>query len=74
VIGVIGLSAAIVGHAWAPMHTWERIGFGLAAVLLIDPGLLTDIIGIVVFGVLAARQYLAWRKGQQKMSKAVTTG
>ena len=74
VIGVIGLSAAIVGHAWAPMRTWERIAFGLTSVVLIFPWASTVIIGLAAFGVLTARQYLAWRKGQGKVSKAVTTG
>jgi len=60
-IGVAGLSATIVGHVAAPLRAWERIVLGLGAILLIDTGLMTDIIGIVVFGVIAVRQYVAWR-------------
>jgi TRAP-type uncharacterized transport system fused permease subunit len=60
-IGVAGLSATIVGHVAAPLRAWERIVLGLGAILLIDTGLMTDIIGIVVFGVIVVRQYVAWR-------------
>ena len=60
----------IVGHVAAPLRAWERVVLGLGALMLIDTGLVTDVIGIVVFGVIAARQYAAW-KGER--ASALTT-
>jgi len=39
-LGVIGLSAAIVGYGLAPLRRPDRIGLGIASLLLIDPGFL----------------------------------
>jgi TRAP transporter 4TM/12TM fusion protein len=50
VLGVIALSAALEGHFLRPATWLERALFCGAAILLIDPGLVTDVIG---FGLLA---------------------
>jgi len=55
-IGVICLSAAL--HGWLTKSTvwWERVLLGIAAVCLIKPGLLTDLLGLVLLGVVLASQ------------------
>jgi TRAP-type uncharacterized transport system fused permease subunit len=62
--GMFGVGAAMIGYCLAPMRWWERIGFGVAGLMLIDPGTLTDIIGIAI---LAVGLIYQWHK-----SKSVT--
>ncbi len=47
-LGMIGVGAAMIGFCMAPMNWFERVWFGVAGLMLIDPGLVTDIIGIVM--------------------------
>ena len=58
-LGIVSLSAALVGHGLAPLRVWERLALGVAALLLIDTGLTTDVIGLMVLGALGVRQWLA---------------
>jgi TRAP-type uncharacterized transport system fused permease subunit len=57
VIGMIGIGAAVEGWYWTHTAWWERIALFIAGLLLIDPGMITDIIGIVIFGLITAIQY-----------------
>ena len=65
--GVISLSAAIVGYGLALLHAWERLGLAVAGILLIDPGLATDGIGIVLLVVFSGRQYMTWRVSRKRV-------
>ncbi len=65
IVGIISLSAAIVGYGLAPVRSWERVGLFIAGLLLIDPGWVTDVIGIVILVILAARQYTAWKAARR---------
>jgi TRAP transporter 4TM/12TM fusion protein len=57
VLGMIGVGAAVEGWYWTRMTWWERI-LGLAAgLLLIDPGTVTDLVGIVLLVFVTAIQY-----------------
>lgn len=61
--GMFGLGAAMIGFCVAPMSWPERIWFGIAGLMLIDPGTLTDIIGIVMLVggmVLQYKKKKAW--------------
>jgi TRAP-type uncharacterized transport system fused permease subunit len=49
-IGAVALAAALEGHFLGPASWPERIVFGVAAGLLIDPGLATDAAGLVLVG------------------------
>ncbi|HSB67996.1 MAG TPA: TRAP transporter permease [Candidatus Methylomirabilis sp.] len=57
--GMFGIGAAMIGFCVAPMNWFERVWFGLAGLMLIDPGLTTDIIGIAM---LAVGLYIQYRK------------
>ena len=57
--GMFGLGAAMIGFCLAPMSWLERIWFGIAGLMLIDPGAVTDVIGIAM---LAVGLYLQYRK------------
>ena len=51
IIGMIGLGAAMIGYFLAPVNPLLRLAFFVGGLMLIDPGLLTDVIG---FGLLGA--------------------
>jgi TRAP-type uncharacterized transport system fused permease subunit len=79
IIGMIGIGAAVEGWYWTHMSWWERIASFAGGLLLIDPGTLTDIIGVCILGLITAIQYPKWRaarsltlvKGASKESLAV---
>jgi TRAP transporter 4TM/12TM fusion protein len=45
-MGVIALSASVQGYMLTHCRTWERIVLFVAAITLIKPGLVTDIVGL----------------------------
>jgi TRAP transporter 4TM/12TM fusion protein len=57
--GMFGIGAAMIGFCVAPMNWFERIWFAIAGLMLIHPGTLTDIIGIVM---LAMGLFIQYRK------------
>ncbi len=61
VLGMIGIGAAVEGWYWGPMKWWERIASFASGLLLIDPGTLTDIIGIILLAGVTTVQYRRWR-------------
>ena len=65
--GMFGLGVAMIGYCLAPMNWFERIWFAVGGLMLIDPGALTDVIGVVMLAVGLAIQY---RKA--RMVKAVS--
>lgn len=46
--GVTALAASAVGYLQRNLGIWERVLLGLSALVLIAPGLLTDVIGLTV--------------------------
>jgi TRAP transporter 4TM/12TM fusion protein len=70
-LGVILLSASIVGYGLAPLRVWERLGLAVASMLLVDSGLVTDVIGLAVAAVLGGRQYLAWRVNRKGIAGTI---
>ena len=64
-IGVCLMAIAIEGYLLRPMKTWERIVAGVAALLLIYPEKVTDLIGLVVIIGLIAYQKLSVHKSNQ---------
>lgn len=51
-VGVGALAAGTIGYAGRLLRGWERIGMGVAALLLMAPGLATDAVGLGVLAVL----------------------
>jgi TRAP-type uncharacterized transport system fused permease subunit len=45
-VGVICLAGGLFGYFWRSAHMWERACLVGAAVLLIKPGFVTDLIGV----------------------------
>ncbi len=61
-IGVLLLSAGAMGYMFQHVNKWERTVLVMAALSLIITGTLTDIIGLVLGGLVVCSQ---WRKDKQ---------
>ena len=64
--GMFGVGTAMIGFCLAPMNWLERALFAVAGLMLIDPGTLTDIIGILMLG---AGLFIQWRKSKSLKKK-----
>jgi TRAP transporter 4TM/12TM fusion protein len=60
--GVILLSAGLFGYLLRPATRWQRVVLVVAALLLIKPGWMTDLAGLVLAGLVAASQVAASRR------------
>lgn len=63
VIGMVGVSAALIGYYIVKTAWWERILLFVGGLCLIDPRGFTDIIG---FAILVAITFWQWKKGKQQ--------
>ena len=61
-LGIFGVSAAINGHLLRRMHPITRIAAGAGGLLMMDPTLITDIIGLALLGGVFAWQYFSRKK------------
>ena len=60
-IGIIGVSAGIMGYLVYKSLWWERIAMILGGILLVDPGTFTDVIGLVLIALAAVSQTIRKR-------------
>ncbi len=67
--GMFGVGVAMIGFCLTNMRWWERIWFALAGLLLIDPGTVTDLIGI---GMMALGLLYQWRVSKAEKSVSQT--
>jgi len=58
-LGMFGAGVSMIGFCLAPMTWYERVWFFAGGLLMIDPGTLTDLVGL---GILAAGVFIQWRK------------
>lgn len=65
--GMFGAGVAMIGFCLAPMTWYERAWFFAGGLLMIDPGTLTDLVGL---GMLAAGVFIQWRKKNSLSSEA----
>ena len=61
-LGIFGVAAAINGHLLRRMHPITRIAAGAGGLLMMDPTLNTDIIGLALLGGVFAWQYFSRKK------------
>jgi TRAP-type uncharacterized transport system fused permease subunit len=61
-IGVIFLSAAVMGYLRAPLHWLERVALVAGAALLFHPGVLQSVVGFGICAAVAARHVLRSRE------------
>ena len=60
--GICGVSAGLEGYFLCPMKNWQRILSALGGLLMIYPGILTDVIGLALVGVVLIMQVLDQKK------------
>ncbi|HSF04246.1 MAG TPA: TRAP transporter permease [Methylomirabilota bacterium] len=61
-LGIVMLGTGIIGYFLSPTRRWERALLLIGAVLLIFPGLVSDLMGVACFIVVLASQRLARRR------------
>jgi len=61
--GMTAIGAAMIGFFVAPMNWLERILFIIGGLLLVDPGTVTDIMGLGLLAACVANQYRKKRAG-----------
>ncbi|WP_044640667.1 TRAP transporter permease [Risungbinella massiliensis] len=71
-IGMIGVSVAMVGYWLRQMPWYERLLAFAGGILLIYPGLLTDVIGIGLLGAMYVVQHLQTRKKEIQPSQELS--
>jgi len=67
--GMLGIGVAMIGFAFTNMKWWERIWFAVGGLLLIDPGIMTDLIGIAMLVMGFLNQ---WRIRKQRQPACQT--
>jgi TRAP-type uncharacterized transport system fused permease subunit len=65
-IGIFGVSSGLEGYVLRNASWWERILSVAGGLLLIYPGLTTDIIGLVLVGLVVVIQFLEKRHDDKK--------
>ena len=56
IIGMVALSSSLIGYLAAPLLSWQRIILGAGGLMMIKPGLITDIAGIAIFAAILFSQ------------------
>ena len=56
-IGVLGLSAAVEGYFKHNMVAWQRIILAIGSLMLIVPEHITDLVGVVIVGLMVWLNY-----------------
>ena len=63
VLGMFGIAAAMNGYLFKKIQWYMRIAFMVSGLMLLVPGLVTDIAGLVLLGGLSTYQYVTRGKG-----------
>ena len=61
-IGIFSIAAALEGYLLHHMPAYQRIIIAAGGLMLIDPQLLTDVVGIVLVGIMVLAQYVTKKK------------
>jgi TRAP transporter 4TM/12TM fusion protein len=61
-IGIFGVSAALNGHLFCRINPLVRILFAAGGLLMLDPSVITDVIGIVLFAAAMVWQIVASKR------------
>ena len=56
IIGMVALSSSLIGYLAAPLKSFERVILGCGGLMLIKPGVETDIIGVAIFAAILFMQ------------------
>jgi TRAP transporter 4TM/12TM fusion protein len=69
-IGILLFAAGLHGYFITRTNLWQRVVLIVAGLMLIDPGLLTDIIGAVLAGVVIVAQLVSSRVAATKTAES----
>ncbi len=61
-VGIFGVAAALNGYLFKHMNVVVRVLFCVAGVMMMDPQLITDLIGIALFALMFVVQYFGRKK------------
>ena len=67
VIGSAALACSVQGWFLSRLSLWERLSLLVASLLLIKPGLMTDMIGSAILAIFIIYQYFSHRKHRQQI-------
>ncbi len=67
-VGIFGVSSALQGYLFTNMNVIQRLMSGAAGLLLIDPNLVTDIVGVTLIAAV-----IVWQILEKKASKSPPT-
>ncbi|MGE5673550.1 MAG: TRAP transporter permease [Mycobacterium leprae] len=68
IAGMVALGTAVTGYWSTTLRSYERLALAAAGILLVDPGTLTDIIGIVILVAMFFAQRLRARGSTEAAS------
>lgn len=60
--GILGVAMAVVGYVRSPMSALERLIALIGGILLMDGGIMTDVAGLILLGVILALNFMQVRK------------
>ena len=60
IVGMVALSSSLIGYLAAPLVTWQRVILAVGGIMMIKPGVVTDVVGIAIF---AAILFLQLKRG-----------
>ena len=63
VMGMFGVAAALNGHLFRPVAVPLRLALGAGGLLMMVPGLATDLVGVALLGSAFAYQYFTAKRG-----------
>ncbi|MBQ4652119.1 MAG: TRAP transporter large permease subunit, partial [Oscillospiraceae bacterium] len=63
-VGIFGVAAALNGYLFRPMHWCARAAILVAGIMMMDPQLITDIVGVALFVFTLFVQYMGSRKAK----------
>ncbi len=52
IVGMVALSSSLIGYLAAPLVTWQRIILAFGGLMMIKPGVVTDVAGIAIFSAI----------------------
>ena len=61
-VGIFGVAAALNGFLFKKMPAVVRVLFCVAGIMMMDPGLVTDLVGVALFAVACVWQYIGAKK------------
>ena len=52
IVGMVALSSSLIGYLAAPLVTWQRIILAFGGLMMIKPGVVTDVAGVAIFSAI----------------------